>query len=394
MTVADARVEEPATTSAADLPTHDAGELLATAEHEQVISCVDRETGLRAIIAIHDTSLGPALGGTRFFPYASYADALADVLRLSRGMSYKNAVAGLPHGGGKAVIIGDPSRDKTADLLRAYGQFVQTLGGRYVTACDVGTFVADLDVVGETTAFATGRSRERGGCGDSSVLTAYGVFQGMRAAAEHVWGTPSVAGRRVGISGVGKVGRQLAEHVLRDGGSVVVADVAAVAVERLRAEHPAVEAVASTDELVGLDLDVFAPCALGGALDASTVEALTARIVCGGANNQLVTEGPGGTADRLAERGVLYCPDFLVNSGGVIQVSDELLGFDMDRARGKASEIFDHTREVLRSAEELGITPAAAADHVAEERMARGGRTPWVARTGSSDDRSVHASDS
>jgi valine dehydrogenase (NAD+) len=382
VTVADTSV-------AKSQPTVDAAELLATAEHEQVVSCVDRESGLRAIIAIHDTSLGPALGGTRFYPYASYAEALADVLRLSRGMSYKNAVAGLPHGGGKAVIIGDPARDKTPELLRAYGRFVQTLGGRYVTACDVGTVVADLDIVGETTAFATGRSRERGGCGDSSVLTAYGVFQGMRAAAEHVWGTPSVAGRRVGISGVGKVGRQLAEHVLRDGGSVVVADVDSAAVERLRAEHPDIEAVATTAELVGLDLDVFAPCALGGALDPVTVEALTARIVCGGANNQLVSEGPGGTADRLAERGVLYCPDFLVNSGGVIQVSDELHGFDMDRARATASEIFDHTLEVLRSADEMGITPAAAADHVAEERMARGGRTPWLAQAGSADDRAV-----
>ena len=386
MTVADTTVASTPTTA-------DAGELLATAEHEQVVSCVDRESGLRAIIAIHDTSLGPALGGTRFFPYASYAQALEDVLRLSRGMSYKNAVAGLPHGGGKAVIIGDPARDKTPELLRAYGRFVQTLGGRYVTACDVGTFVADLDIVGETTAFATGRSLERGGCGDSSVLTAYGVFQGMRAAAEHLWGTPSVAGRRVGISGVGKVGRQLAQHVLADGGSVVVADVDAAAVDRLRAEHPEIEVARGTEELVALELDVFAPCALGGALDSVTVEALTARIVCGGANHQLVTEGPGGTADRLAERDVFYCPDFLVNSGGVIQVSDELHGFDMERARRKASAIFDHTLEVLRSADELGVTPAAAADHVAEERMARGGRTPWTPQAGSSDDRPVHPSD-
>ena len=386
MTVADTTVASTPTTA-------DAGALLATAEHEQVVSCVDRESGLRAIIAIHDTSLGPALGGTRFFPYASYAQALEDVLRLSRGMSYKNAVAGLPHGGGKAVIIGDPARDKTPELLRAYGRFVQTLGGRYVTACDVGTFVADLDIVGETTAFATGRSLERGGCGDSSVLTAYGVFQGMRAAAEHVWGTPSVAGRRVGISGVGKVGRQLAQHVLEDGGSVVVADVDPAALDRLRAEHPEIEVARGTEELVALELDVFAPCALGGALDSVTVEALTARIVCGGANNQLVTEGPGGTADRLAERGVLYCPDFLVNAGGVIQVSDELHGFDMERARRKASAIFDHTLEVLRSADELGVTPAAAADHVAEERMARGGRTPWTPQAGSSDDRPVHPSD-
>lgn len=373
---------EPTTATAPDT-----GELLARAEHEQVISCFDPETGLRAIIAIHNTALGPALGGTRFFPYSSYAEALDDVLRLSRAMSYKNAISGLAHGGGKAVLIGDPATEKTPELLHAYGRLVQTLGGRYVTACDVGTYVQDLDLVGETTAYATGRSLDRGGCGDSSVLTAYGVYQGMRAAAEHVWGTPSLAGRRVGIAGVGKVGRQLAAHVLGDGGSVVVADIAAHAVAALRAEHPDVEAVGTAEELVALDLDVYAPCALGGALDDRTVESLRARVVCGGANNQLVSEGPGGTADRLAARGITYCPDFLVNAGGVIQVSDELLGFDLERARTKASAILDHTLEVLRSADDRGITPAQAADKIAEERMARGGRTPWVAVPGTSDER-------
>ena len=362
-------------------------EQLGVVGHEQVVACHDPVTGLRAIIAIHDTSLGPALGGTRFFPYPSYADALGDALRLSRAMSYKNALAGLPHGGGKAVIIGDPATDKSPELLHAYGRFVQTLGGRYVTACDVGTSVRDLDLVGETTAYATGRSRERGGCGDSSVLTAYGVYQGMRAAAEHVLGASSLAGLRVGIAGVGKVGRQLAAHVLDDGGSVVATDVDAAAVAALQAGHPAVETVATTEELVGLDLDVYAPCALGGALDDRTVETLRARIVCGGANNQLVAEGPGGTAERLAARGVTYCPDFLVNAGGVIQVSDELHGFDLDRATAKASAIFDHTLEVLRAADERGVTPAEAADRIAEERMAGGGRRPSVAVEGSSDDR-------
>jgi valine dehydrogenase (NAD+) len=380
VTVADAPVTAPAAPAEVE-------ELLSSADHEQVVSCHDPDTGLRAIIAIHNTALGPALGGTRFFPYRSYAAALEDVLRLSRGMSYKNAVAGLAHGGGKAVIIGDPAADKTPELLRAYGRFVQSLGGRYVTACDVGTYVADLDIVGETTAYATGRSRERGGCGDSSVLTAYGVYQGMRAAAEHLWGSPSLAGRRVGIAGVGKVGRQLAAHVLEEGGSVVVADISTEAVEALRAEHPGVEAVASTEELVTRELDVYSPCALGGALDARTVETLRARVVCGGANNQLVVEGAGGTADRLAARGITYCPDFLVNAGGVIQVSDELLGFDPERARAKASRIFEHTLEVLRSAADRGVTPAQAADRIAEQRMAGGARTPWLSAPGSSDDR-------
>ena len=365
----------------------DAGDLLSRADHEQVVSCADPATGLRAIIAIHSTALGPALGGTRFFPYGSYAEALEDVLRLSRAMSYKNAVSGLAHGGGKAVILGDPATAKTPELLRAYGRFVQTLGGRYVTACDVGTYVQDLDIVGETTAYATGRSVDRGGCGDSSVLTAYGVYRGMRAAAEHVWGTPSLAGRRVGISGVGKVGRQLAAHVLGDGGSVVVADISEDAVRALRTEHPGIEAAASTEELVGLDLDVYAPCALGGALDDHTVETLRAQVVCGGANNQLVSDGPGGTADRLAARGITYCPDYLVNAGGVIQVSDELHGFDMERARAKAGAIYDHTLEVLRAAAERGVSPATAADRIAEERMAAGGPTPWVPVPGSSDER-------
>ena len=351
---------------------------LDTSEHEQVVHCSDPASGLRAIIAIHDTSLGPALGGTRFYPYASGDEALADVLRLSRGMSYKNAMAGIPHGGGKAVIIGNPATTKTPDLLRAYGRFVESLGGRYVTACDVGTYVQDMDVVAETTRFATGRSPEKGGAGDSSVLTAYGVFQGMRAAAQHLWGQPTLQGRRVGIAGVGKVGRILAGHLVEDGAQVVVTDVNAAAVNALLTTHPTVETVSDVAALVRGELDVYAPCALGGALDDDTVDMLRARIVCGGANNQLVTEGEGGTADRLVSRGITYCPDFLVNAGGVIQVSDELRGFDFARARQGASAIFEHTLEVLRTADERGESPAAAADHIAEQRMAAGSPTIWL----------------
>ena len=348
---------------------------LSMDEHEQVVHCFDPASGLRAIIAIHDTSLGPALGGTRFYPYASDDEALADVLRLSRGMSYKNAVAGIPHGGGKAVIIGDPSTTKTPELLRAYGRFVESLGGRYVTACDVGTYVKDMDVVAETTRFATGRSPENGGAGDSSVLTAYGVFEGMRAAAQHVWGEPTLRGRRVGIAGVGKVGRILAAHLVEDGAHVVITDVNAAAVAALQATHPAVEVVSDVAALVRGDIDVYAPCALGGALDDDTVEVLRARIVCGGANNQLAEHR---LVDRLAERGVLFAPDFLVNAGGVIQVSDELRGFDFDRAKRGASAIFGHTLEVLRTADERGESPAAAADHIAELRMAAGSPTIWL----------------
>jgi valine dehydrogenase (NAD+) len=340
------------------------------AQHEQVVFCHDRQSGLRAIIGIYSTALGPALGGTRFYPYASEQAALDDVLRLSKGMAYKNAVAGLDLGGGKAVIIGDPATDKTPELLRAYGRFVESLGGRYVTACDVGTYVADMDVVSETTRWATGRSEANGGAGDSSVLTAWGVFQGQRACAQHLWGSPSLAGRTVGIAGVGKVGRILAGHLLEDGARVVVTEVNERALADLVAAHPEVEVVADTDALVRADLDVYAPCALGGALDDLTVEALTASVVCGGANNQLVTEGDGGTADRLRARGITYAPDFLVNAGGVIQVSDELHGFDFERAKKGATAIFEHTLEVLETADARGTTPAAAADHIAEERMA------------------------
>jgi valine dehydrogenase (NAD+) len=339
--------------------------------HEQVVFCADAPSGLRAIIAIYSTALGPALGGTRFYPYASEAAALEDVLDLSRSMAYKNALAGLDHGGGKAVIIGDPATDKSEPLLRAYGRFVQSLGGRYVTACDVGTYVQDMDVVARECAYVTGRSEAHGGAGDSSVLTAYGVFQGLRACAERVWGSPTLAGRTVGVAGVGKVGRHLVGHLLEDGATAVVTDVDAAAVERLRREHPAVEVVADTATLVRADLDVYAPCALGGALDDEVVEVLRARVVCGGANNQLAHPG---IEKQLADRGVLYAPDFCVNSGGVIQVADEVHGFSFERARLKAAGIFDTTRRVLDIAADEGVPPAAAAERLAERRMAEVGR--------------------
>src|ERR671926_1293871 len=209
--------------------------------HEQVVFCSDPDSGLRAIIAIYSTALGPALGGTRFYPYASEDDALADVLNLSRAMAYKASCAGLDLGGAKAVIIGDPTRDKTEPLLRAYGRFVESLGGRYYTACDVGTYVEDMDVVAHETRFVTGRSVEHGGAGDSSILTAWGVFQGMRAAAEHTWGSPSLAGRRVGIAGLGKVGKYLAGHLIEDGADVVATDVSEAALQWARSTYPQID---------------------------------------------------------------------------------------------------------------------------------------------------------
>lgn len=349
--------------------------------HEQVAFCHDKATGLRAIIGIYSTALGPALGGTRFYPYESEQAALQDVLRLSRAMTYKNALCGLDHGGGKAVIIGDPAKDKSEALLRAYGRFVQSLGGRYVTACDVGTYVRDMDVVAKETPFATGRSEANGGAGDSSVLTAYGVFQGMRASAAHVWGKPSLAGRTVGVAGVGKVGRLLAAHLLEDGAHVVVTDVNSSAVESLLDKHPEITVAADVFALVRSELDVYAPCALGGALDDATVAALNAKVVCGAANNQLVVEGPEGTSRSLMARGITYAPDFLVNAGGVIQVSDELHGFDFARARQRTAGIFDATASVLQVAADKGVSPAEAADHLAEVRMAQvGSNRIWLPR--------------
>ncbi|MCW2618425.1 MAG: vdh, partial [Modestobacter sp.] len=258
--------------------------------HEQVVFCSDEESGLRAVSAVYSTALGPALGGTRFFPYASEEAAVSDALALSKAMAYKNSLAGLDLGGGKGVIIGDPRTQKTEALLRAYGRFVEALGGRYLTACDVGTSNADLDVVARETRFAHGRSLAHGGCGDSSVLTAFGVFQGMRAAAQHRWGSPTLAGRTVAVAGVGKVGSWLVDSLVEDGASVVVTDVDGAAVDRLQARHPGVRAVGDTAELVRTQHDVYAPCALGGALDDETVAVLPAEIVCGGANNQLAHE--------------------------------------------------------------------------------------------------------
>ncbi|GHF05371.1 valine dehydrogenase [Streptomyces spiralis] len=337
--------------------------------HEQVVLCQDRASGLKAVIAIHSTALGPALGGTRFYPYASEAEAVADALNLARGMSYKNAMAGLDHGGGKAVIIGNPEQIKSEELLLAYGRFVAALGGRYVTACDVGTYVADMDVVARECRWTTGRSPENGGAGDSSVLTAFGVFQGMRASAQHLWGDPTLRGRRVGIAGVGKVGRHLVEHLRKDGAEVVITDVREESVRAILEQYPTgVTAVADTDALIRTEgLDIYAPCALGGALNDDSVPVLTAKVVCGAANNQLAH--PGVEKD-LADRGILYAPDYVVNAGGVIQVADELHGFDFDRCKAKAAKIFDTTLAIFARAKDDGIPPAAAADRIAEQRMA------------------------
>jgi valine dehydrogenase (NAD+) len=348
-----------------------AGGALNQASHEQVVFCHDAPTGLRAIIAIYSTALGPALGGTRFYPYPSDDAAIADALNLSRAMAYKNALAGLDHGGGKAVIIGDPDATKSEALLRAYGRFVQSLNGRYITACDIGTYSQDMDIVARECRHVTGRTEPHGGAGDSSVLTALGVFQGMRAAAEHLWGSPSLEGRKVAVEGVGKVGSHLVEHLIADGARVLVYDVSSAAVQRALDGHPEVRVAASRSELITADIDVYAPCALGGAVDDDTVAALSARIICGGANNQLAHPG----VDKLLiDHGIVYAPDYVVNAGGVIQVADELEGFNFERARAKAGQIFTTTKRILALAGQEGVPPSVAADRLAERRMTEVGR--------------------
>jgi valine dehydrogenase (NAD+) len=339
--------------------------------HEQVVFCQDRQSGLRAIIAIYSTALGPALGGTRFYPYPDEDAALADVLNLSRAMAYKNALAGLDHGGGKAVIIGDPATHKSEALLRAYGRFIESLAGRYITACDIGTYSEDMDIIARESGHVTGRTVPNGGAGDSSVLTAFGVFQGMRAAAEHRWGRPSLEGRLVGVEGVGKVGRRLVSLLAEAGASAVICDVDPAAVSRVVAAHPGVQVAAARTELLAREIDVYAPCALGGALDDDTVMGLRASIICGGANNQLAHPG---IEKLLADRGILYAPDYVVNAGGVIQVSDELGGFNFERAHGRAEQIFGTTRQIFALADTEGVPPAVAADRLAERRMSEVGR--------------------
>src|SRR5581483_2499577 len=319
--------------------------------HEQVVFCQDVRSGLKAIIGIYSTVLGPALGGTRFYPYDSEDEALADVLRLSSAMAYKNALAGLDLGGGKAVIIGDPAELKSEALLRAYGRFVESLGGRYITACDVGTRSEDMDIVARECRHVTGRTAPAGGAGDSSVLTALGVMHGMRAAAAHAWGSTSLEGRTVGVEGVGKVGHRLVTHLMEAGARVVICDVSSRAVDAVRTRHPQVRAVPDMAALVATDLDILAPCALGGALTDAAVGTMSAKIVCGAANNQLAHPG---IEKLLADRGILYAPDYVVNAGGVIQVADELNGFNFERARAACERIFATTEKVFAIAETDG----------------------------------------
>jgi leucine dehydrogenase len=334
------------------------------ARHEQVVFCRDAASGLRAIIAIHNTTLGPAVGGTRMWPYASEEEALIDVLRLSEGMTYKAAVTGLNLGGGKAVIIGDPKRDKSEVLLRAHGRFVDSLGGRYVTAEDVGITVQDMEYVYMETPFVTGVTSAPGGGGDPSPVTAFGVYHGIKAAATKVWGSPDLTGRSVAIQGVGAVGSYLAQNLAAEGVRLHVADIDPARVQRVVRETGAV--AVAPEEIFGLDVDVFAPCALGAVLNDRTIPQLRCPIVAGGANNQLAEHRHG---DELMRRGILYAPDFVINAGGLINVYSELQGYDPVAARNRARGIYDTLLAIFERAEADGIPTYQAAERLAEARI-------------------------
>ncbi len=336
-------------------------------EYEQIVHFSDRSTGLRAIVAIHSTRLGPALGGTRFHPYATEDDALVDVLRLAKGMTYKAAAAGLDLGGGKAVIIGDPHRDKTEALLRVYARYVDTLGGRYVTAEDVGTTQTDMDLIRRETPNVTGVSEHLGGSGDPSAATAWGVFHAMKATLRHVDSSTEVNGRHVVVSGVGKVGTCLVRHLVEERARVTIADVDPGALERVQRDFDV--DVVPVEKAHTVECDVFSPCALGAVLNEHTIPELRCRAVVGSANNQLAV---AADADRLASAGVVYAPDYVVNAGGIVNIADELspAGYLQARAWDRVRRIFDTTAAVLQTAEDEGITTAAAADHLAERRIA------------------------
>jgi leucine dehydrogenase len=337
---------------------------VATEGHEQVLYGYDKVSGLKAIIAIHSTALGPALGGTRFFPYQSESDALHDVLRLSRGMTYKAAAAGLDLGGGKAVIIGDPRRDRSERLFRAYGRIVDSLQGRYITAEDVGTTSADMDIVRRETQWAMGSSVALGGSGDPSPVTARGLFAASRAVAQQLWGDSDLTGRRFAVQGVGKVGSAFVRLLVEARAEVMVTDAYEPAIDSA-VENFDVKRV-EQDEIYEVDCDIFSPCALGSGLNETTIPKLNCRAVVGSANNQLATSED---ASRLAERGILYAPDFVVNAGGLINVYDELQGYSKTRALHRVDAIFEATLRILDKSEQHGINPNEAAIMVANERI-------------------------
>jgi len=332
--------------------------------HQSVHFGADPESGLRSIVAIHSTVLGPSLGGARFYPYASEEDALIDVLRLAKSMTYKAACAGLSQGGGKAVIIGNPATDKTDALLRAFGRLVEGLDGQYITAEDVGTTVPDMEIVATQTSRVSGLGIEHGGSGDPSPATARGVIAAHKAVANMLWGHRDLGGRRVAIKGVGKVGMSLAERLSFLGAEVVVADVDERATDLAATQYGA--KVVDVEDIHRVDCDIFAPCALGGDINEDTIPELSCTAIAGSANNQLVNDDDG---NRLRSAGILYAPDYVVNAGGIINIAAEQGGYTIEKAARMIDAIYDNLTEILTTADRLGIGTHVAAAHVAEERI-------------------------
>jgi leucine dehydrogenase len=352
-------------TPAAGQQTISVHEQMSVFNHEQVVFCNDNETGLKAIIAVHNTVLGPALGGTRMWMYNTEAEALHDVLRLSRGMTYKAAISGLNLGGGKAVIIGDSRKHKNEALMRRFGKFVNSLAGKYITAEDVGIGTKDMEYVRMETRHVTGLPESYGGGGDPSPVTAYGVFMGMKASAKEAYGSDSLTGKRILVQGVGHVGEHLVKHLVQDGAKVFINDINE---ERLKevAKQFSVEVVQG-DEGYDLPLDIYAPCALGATVNSNTLNRLNCAIIAGAANNQLEDEMVHGK--MVMEKGMIWAPDFLINAGGLINVYSELEGYNRERALGQASKIYDTTLDILKRSKAESIPTIAAAKAIAERRI-------------------------
>ncbi len=333
-------------------------------DYEQLVFCQDQASGLKAIIAIHDTTLGPALGGTRMWTYENEEAAIIDALRLAKGMTYKNAAAGLNLGGGKTVIIGDPRKDKNEEMFRAFGRFIQGLNGRYITAEDVGTTVEDMDLIHEETDFVTGISPAFGSSGNPSPVTAYGVYRGMKAAAKEAFGSDSLEGKVVAVQGVGNVAYTLCKYLHEEGAQLIVTDIHKDAVQRA-VENFGAKAV-DPNEIYSVECDIFAPCALGAIINDETIPQLKTKVIAGAANNQLKETRHG---DMIHEMGIVYAPDYVINAGGVINVADELYGYNHERAMKKVEQIYNNIEKVFEISKRDNIPTYMAADRMAEERI-------------------------
>ncbi|MCB9262972.1 MAG: Glu/Leu/Phe/Val dehydrogenase [Flavobacteriales bacterium] len=333
--------------------------------HEQILVCNDNHTGLKAIIAIHNTVLGPGLGGTRMWNYNNESEAMRDVLRLSRGMTYKAAISGLNLGGAKAVIIGDAKTQKSEALMRKFGRFVNNLGGKYITAEDVGTTTKDMEYVNMETDHVVGLPETRGGGGDPSPVTAYGVYVGMKASAKKQWGNDSLSGKTVAVQGIGKVGWHLLEYMHKEGAKFYIADINNDILKKAASEFGAT--VVSNEEIYDTDAQIFAPCALGAIINTDTINRLKCNIIAGAANNQLEDENVHG--DMLVKKGIIYAPDFLINAGGLINVYSEYTGYNRENALRDTEHIYDTLNSIFKYADANNIHTQAAATALAKKRV-------------------------